>query len=359
MERDQDQSRLLQNELQQALGEGRALRIAGGDSKRFYGNRVDGEILSTRQHRGIIAYEPSELVLTARAGTPLRDIEAAVAASGQMLGFEPPHFGAGATLGGAVASGLSGPRRAYSGALRDFVLGAKVLNGRGEILQFGGQVMKNVAGYDIARLMAGSLGCLGVILEVSLKLLPRPEAEQTLCFALNSRAAAAKANRLLTQAVPLSGACYSDGRLFIRLSGAGETLARCAQTLGGDGGDSDIWAAVKEQTGDFFSASDLPLWRLSVPPATDPAALSAAAAAATLWDWGGALHWIKTRLAADEMRAIAATAGGHATLFRSAQAPGDGVFQPLLPGLKKIHSNLKQAMDPHRLLNPGRMYADF
>ena len=179
-----DQVQLFVDQVRGAVAAKRSLYIVGGGSKVFYGHSAEGDVLETRSHQGIAAYEPTELVITARCGTPLADVEKALADSGQILPFEPPYFAVNATFGGAIASGLSGPRRAanngYYGAVRDYVLGCKIIDGKGDVLSFGGQVMKNVAGYDVSRLMAGSMGTLGVILEVSLKVLPAPVASRTL-----------------------------------------------------------------------------------------------------------------------------------------------------------------------------------
>ena len=210
--------------IREASAQGRALRIRGGGTKDFYGRPVAGEVLDTTAHAGVVSYEPSELVVTVRAGTRLADVEALLAGSGQMLAFEPPHFGAGGTVGGCVAAGLAGPRRATAGGVRDFVLGAKLIDGRGDVLKFGGEVMKNVAGYDVSRFLAGSLGTLGLIVELSLKVLPRPVAEATLRFALDEATALHRLNQWAGQPLPLSASAWQDGVLHLRLSGAGAAV---------------------------------------------------------------------------------------------------------------------------------------
>ncbi|MDB5747444.1 MAG: glcE [Massilia sp.] len=329
-----------------------ALRIRGGGTKDWYGGRLEGEILDTRSHAGIVDYEPTELVITARCGTPLGEIEAVLAERKQMLAFEPPHFGEGATFGGAVAAGLSGPRRANSGAVRDFVLGVKLMDGKGEVLSFGGQVMKNVAGYDVSRLLAGSLGTLGLMLEMSVKVLPRAFAETTLQFDMSEIEAIRKLNEWGGQPLPVSGSCWHDGVLALRLSGARAAVDAAVTSLGGQAmqdGDA-FWAGLREQRHAFFEG-DAPLWRLSVPSTTSAIVLGGA----QLIEWGGAQRWLRGSSAdADSIRRTAAAAGGHATLFRG----GDkaiGVFQPLAPAVARIHERLKTAFDPSHIFNRGRM----
>lgn len=331
------------------------LAIRGSGSKAFYGRDSGGEPLDVSGHRGIVSYEPTELYLTARAGTPLAEIDAALTDSGQMLGCEPPAFGPGATVGGTVAAGLSGPRRPYAGSVRDYVLGVKVLNGRGEVLRFGGQVMKNVAGYDVSRLMTGALGSLGVLLEVSFKVLPRPVAECTLVQEATQTEAIERLNRWAGQPLPLSASAWDDGRLSVRLSGAAAAVEAAARALGGERLDpvaaEAAWAALREQTHAFF-AGDEPLWRLSVAPASAVLALPGA----QLIEWGGAQRWWRGDGEAAGLRARAAAAGGHATRFRGGERSGE-VFQPLAPGLLALQAELKRSFDPHGIFNPGRLYA--
>lgn len=341
-----------------AAGEARrVLCIRGGGSKDFYGGAPRGEVLDTRGCTGIVSYEPSELVITARGGTPLADLEAALAAEGQMLAFEPPHFGAGATLGGCVAAGLSGPRRATAGALRDFVLGVRILDGRGRLLAFGGQVMKNVAGYDVSRLLAGSLGTLGVIMEVSLKVLPRPQREITLEFEAPQARALEMCNRWAGLPLPISATSWHDDQLRVRLSGSESALHAATEKLGGEttGAEEAIgyWTGVREQRDAFF-AGPAPLWRLSLPSVAPPLALPGA----QLIEWGGALRWLRTGADVAAVRGAAHAAGGHATLFRSADRPA-APFAPLAPVLARVHREIKAALDPSGILNPGRLYPEF
>ena len=352
--------------------ERRPLRIAGGGTKSFYGRplavangesaggeaAVPLEVLDCRANRGVISYEPTELVITARCGTPLAELQAMLAADRQCLPFEPPHFGAGATLGGMVAAGLSGPRRMAAGAVRDYVLGATLLTAGGDVLRFGGQVMKNVAGYDVSRLLAGSLGVLGVIAEVSLKVLPLPAAEQTLQFALSEAQATRRCNEWGGQALPVSATLWHEGQLSVRLSGATAAVSAAVARLGGECLPAEqaeaLWLSVREQTHPFFTDAAV-LWRLSLPSATPPLELSGP----QLVEWGGALRWhvpLHDHASSQALRDLVTRVGGSATLFRAGPRATVARFHPLDETVKKIHLRLKQEFDPNRILNPGRMY---
>ena len=340
----------LQEQVRSATASRSPLVIRAGGSKDFYGNETRGERLDPRGYAGIVAHEPTELVITARCGTPLAELEAALDAAGQMLPFEPPHFGPGATVGGCVAAGLAGPRRASAGGVRDYVLGAKLLTGGGEVLSFGGTVMKNVAGYDVARLAAGSLGVLGVITEVSLKVLPKPVAEATLRLEFDEVAALAKMNKWAGRPLPVSATAWRDGVLHVRLSGARAAVAEAQKTIGGevvDGGA--LWRGLREHADAFF-AGEAPLWRLALPSTAEAIDLPGA----QLIEWGGAQRWLRSDAPAGGIRACAAARGGHATLFRGG-ARRD-VFTPLPAPIAAIHKRLKAAFDPAGIFNPGRMY---
>lgn len=333
------------------------LRLRGGGTKDWYGGAGEGEVFDTRAYRGIVDYEPSELVVTARCGTPLAELEAALASRNQMLAFEPPHFGPDATVGGMVASGLSGPRRQGAGALRDFVLGVHVVDGRGQLLRFGGQVMKNVAGYDVSRLMAGSLGTLGLVAEVSLKVLPRPVRETTLVFALGQREALEKLNTWSGQALPISSSAWQDGRLALRLSGANAAVSAATRELGGETmlEADQFWNDLREQRAGFFAGAG-ELWRLALPTTAAPLDLPGR----QLIEWGGGQRWLRNEAGLDgaAIRAAAAGLGGHATLFRGGDKRS-GVFTPLQPALARVHQRLKESFDPAGIFNRARMYNDF
>ena len=340
----------------EAAQRGANLCVRGGGTKDFYGNPARGEPLDTRAHQGIANYEPSELVVTARCGTPLADLERVLGEKGQMLPFEPPRFGVAATIGGCVAAGLSGPRRSSVGPLRDFVLGVRMVDGRGRLLTFGGQVMKNVAGYDVSRLMAGSLGTLGVVLEVSLKLLPLPRSERTLRLELDEGRSIEMSNRWAGRALPISASAWQAGVLAVRLSGAETAVTAAAQELGGEALDADeaarFWQSIREHEAAFFEG-DAPLWRIALPPATPPLGL----AGESLIEWGGAQRWLRSLSDPRELRDAARSAHGHATFFRAPNRTVD-VFTPPDAQTLKLHRGLKAVFDPAGILNPGRLFRD-
>ncbi len=348
-------------QVRQAHAQRTPLVIRGGGSKAFYGNPCSGQPLDVTPLCGISSYEPSELVVTTRAGTPLAELEATLAAHGQWLPFEPPHFGPGSTVGGMVAAGLAGPARASAGGVRDYVLGATVVNGRAEVLSFGGQVMKNVAGYDVSRLLCGSLGVLGVIAEVSLKVLPQPVAQATLRLELDQAQALAKLHRWGGQPLPLSASAWWDGMLVLRLAGARAAVDAACHTLGGEPVEaalaSAFWAGLRDHQDEFFVGArkavqaGAALWRLSLPSTAPVLELSGQ----QLIEWGGAQRWLCTATPAAVLRDTAAAHGGHAVLFRGQDARA-GVFAPLPPVQERIQRELKAAFDPAGIFNRGRMY---
>jgi len=378
--------------VQQAFAEKQALRISGSGSKLLSGRAVSALPLDITMHQGIVEYVPTELVITARAGTPLQELESVLAESGQMLPFEPPHLGEGATLGGTIACGLSGPRRPYAGAARDFTLGTRIINGRGELLRFGGQVMKNVAGYDVSRLMVGAQGTLGVLLDISLKVLPQPACEHTLVIDMDAATAIITMTQLANVALPLTAACHlpatsqQTAQLYLRLSGAKEAVMAAVAFIknkklknkklknrkfrnkepenkqpttfvtenvtekkNGDGQACAFWRDLRERRLPFFTDAGA-LWRLSVPPATP--VFHETLPGECLLDWGGAQRWLKTDASADAVRAATEKTGGHATLLNQHGA----VPAPLSPVLATMHRQVKMAFDPEGILNPGRLY---
>lgn len=349
-----DRTAELTERVRTAISTHRPLAISGGGSKKFLGRHVSGmDELAVTAHSGIINYEPDELIITARAGTPLVEINHVLAQHQQMLPFEPPHYGATATLGGTIACNLSGPRRASAGAARDFVLGVEIINGHGEQLKFGGQVMKNVAGYDVSRLMTGALGTLGVLLNITLKVLPRPAATLTLCHEFNPAEAIVTMNNRAGKPLPMTATAFDGATLYTRIEGSGTAVRAARQRLGGEEHrDADYWSTVREHTHGFFERSQ-PLWRVSIAPAHPPLSLQGK----TFIEWNGALRWIYSDDAPERICAAAQQAGGHATLFRNG-ARDAGVFHPLSPVSLQLHRKLKAAFDPHGIFNPGRMYAE-
>ena len=360
----------------------RPLFVCGGGTKSFYGNhrpvtpQEEHWLLDMTAYSGIVNYHPSELVVTVRAGTSLATLEAELAEQGQMLAFEPPHFGAAATVGGCVAAGLAGPRRMSAGSVRDFVLGARLLDYQGRLLSFGGEVMKNVAGYDISRLLAGSLGILGAIVDVSLKVIPRPFEECTLRFEATQQEALNHFAQWRGEPLAISATSWSPlddagtsmedtarassletaGYVTVRVSGAPPAIRAAKARIGGQVLDAELatlwWTSLREQVHAFFRP-DQPLWRLALPPTTPAQDFGVP----TLIEWGGGQRWLRGKLDAGIIRAQAEKLGGHATLFRPAggPVPEDGVFHPLSSGVDAITRRLKQELDPAGLFNPGRL----
>ncbi|MBD8599641.1 glycolate oxidase subunit GlcE [Pseudomonas sp. CFBP 8772] len=357
---ERDASDALLEQVNQAIQSALPLRIQGANSKVFLGREVAGDVLDTRIHSGIVTYDPTELVITARAGTPLSVLNAALEDAGQMLPCEPPSYsrgdadasGAGdGTVGGMVAAGLSGPRRPWSGSVRDFVLGTRVITGLGKHLRFGGEVMKNVAGYDLSRLMAGSFGCLGLITEVSLKVLPKPRLCTSIALEMDSATALARLAQWGQEPLPISAASHDGRVLRLRLEGGEGSVAAAHERLGGESIDPAYWRALNEHRLEFFT-DGRPLWRLSLPVST--AALDLPGD--QLIDWAGAQRWLKSDASGSEIRRIASAAGGHATCF--SHGVDDSPFQPLATPLLRYHRQLKAQLDPHGVFNPGRMYAE-
>lgn len=340
----------------QAFSDSKPVNISGGASKNFLGLQADSaDKLSTSGHRGITSYEPSELVITARAGTTLAELRTTLAEHRQMLPFEPPAFADSATIGGTIACGLSGPARPYIGAARDFVLGCTIVNGKGQQLTFGGQVMKNVAGYDVTRLMTGAMGTLGVLLDVSMKVLPVAETETTMVQNTDTDAAIASMQSLAGKSLPVTASAYYDGKLYYRLAGSPTAVNAAAAKIGGNAVDNnDFWQTLREHTHAFFNGNDLPLWRMSVPALTPELGLPGT----TLYDWAGMQRWIYSDADATQIRDIASKAGGHAQLFRADASlqKSAGVNHPPSSAIMKLHHNLKQEFDPAGILNPGRLY---
>lgn len=339
-----------QTNIKAAAAKGSKLAIRGSGSKFFCSPAISGEPIDTREHAGIIEYEPNELVIVVRCGTRVADVEKAMADAGQMLAFEPPHFGENATIGGMVATGLSGPRRPYAGALRDFVLGCKVLDGKGDHLSFGGKVMKNVAGFDVSRLLTGSYGTLGVITEAAFKCLPLPKAQQTRVFEMDANTAIERMNRWYAVANPITATAWVAGSLYVRLAGAEPSVRSAAANLGGEllADDAAWWRDWREQKHGFF-AIDTPLIRVACMSTAPSHALVKNAQQAI--DWGGAQRWLScstTDLV--EVRKWAQANGGSASVFRGAASNADRT-EALQPALAAVQEKIKASFDPYNIFS--------
>lgn len=348
MSENNDKTELLCDQVTRACSSKTPLAIRAGNSKSFYGRNVQGDPLTIDGHQGILSYKASELVITARSGTRISDIESTLHEQGQQLAFEPPRHSDQATIGGAIACGLSGPARPFRGAARDFVLGAKIINGKGELMQFGGQVMKNVAGYDVSRLMVGAQGTLGVILEVSLKVLPKAEAETTLVFEIDAVEGHKMLRDWLGNGHPVTASCHYQGMLSVRLSSTENSIGNAHRKMGGEVIASDLWQQLRHQSHPCFQQHNL--WRLSVPPA---AAIHNEDD--QLIEWGGALRW---KVSNNELFEKAQRLGGHATRYNIKSNPPDEIFQPLQAQMLTIHKRIKHALDPNNILNPARLYKE-
>ncbi len=346
----------LKSQVAEALSHKTSLRIVGGNSKSFYGNNVKGEIISTAEHTGIIEYQPSELVVTVRSGTKLSDLEAELKSNRQMLAFEPPQHDKNTTIGGVIACAMSGPRRVAAGSARDFVLGTTIINGKAEKLKFGGQVMKNVAGYDASRLMVGAQGTLGLLLDLSLKVLPVSETETTLKLSLNILEATNCTRQWIKQGLPVSASSHYKNTLHIRLSSTSsaveESIKIISRTHENEEIDNAYWLDVKNQLHSFFNSSKN-LWRFSHRAASEILNTHEN----TYYEWNGALCWINS---SEDLHTLAEKNEANATRYpvHSTNEQNTDLFQPLQSGLQKIHKNLKQAFDPENILNSGRIYTD-
>ena len=355
----------LREQVLDAARQQHTILIEGGGTKNFYGNHAPhstsaGVTLKLSALHGIINYQPTELVVTAWAGTPLQEVIDTLAASAQMLAFDPPAFGAQATLGGCVAAGLAGPGRYSGGPVKDYVLGTHLLTASGSVLKFGGEVMKNVAGYDVSRLLVGSMGMFGALTQVSVKVAPMPQEVCTLAFVLDEASALALCHGWRAQPLPISATAWestegTSGCLKVRLAGAGAALKTARLKMGGqvlpDAQALEYWTALREQNLAFFATPTL--WRLAVAPGMPALNLGP-----TLIEWGGGQRWVASALDATTVRRVAEQAGGHATLFRSSSdqtMPDQGVFHPLTDGVLAVVQRLKQEFDPLGLFNPGRL----
>lgn len=349
----------LQQQVTQAASASTRLTIQAGGSKSFLGTLNDATQLNLSSHSGIISYEPTELVITARSGTTLEALNTTLAESGQSLAFEPPAFGASATIGGTIACAMAGPAKPYLGGTRDYILGCHILNGRGELLKFGGEVMKNVAGYDVSRLMTGAMGTLGVLMDVSIKVLPTPEQSITLAYPTDAASAIEEMQTLAGLGLPVTASAYIGDTLYTRVSGTEASITASAKKIKGELSDQpDLWRELREQTLPFFDLTEnQTLWRISTPALTPPLNLNGE----WLYDWAGMQRWLITEDSASSVRSIAQSAGGHATIFRSTDAlkRAEGTFHPLPGPLLALHKRLKQEFDPNGVFNHQRLFQEF
>jgi glycolate oxidase FAD binding subunit len=351
----QDAIELWQQQIKEAAARGGKLTPRGGGTKAFLAPSHAGDAashagdtldtLDTRAHAGIVEYDPKELVIVVKCGTRVADVEKTMADAGQMLAFEPPHFGEAATIGGLVATGISGPRRAYAGSVRDFVLGAKVIDGKGDHLAFGGKVMKNVAGFDVSRLLTGSFGTFGAITEVAFKCLPLPKAQETRVFEMNSAQAIDAMNRWYAEADPITATTWVNGKLYVRFAGAQPAVATAVKKRGGDALENDAvwWGDWREQRHAFFTN------------ATEMHRVSCKSTATVLDDvacaieWSGALRWLQANEeTVAKVRYWATRAGGHASVWRGATTHASAA-QSLSEPLIAVHAKLKTSFDPYNV----------
>lgn len=351
-----DQIQTIQEQVLQARSNGQKLNIVGGGSKSFMGRQSDADAstLSLAEHTGVVEYHPVELVLTVRAGTTLKEIEAVLAEQGQCLHFEPPHFGDASTIGGTLACNLSGPARPWTGSVRDQVLGIRLLNGKGEHLRFGGQVMKNVAGYDVSRLQAGAMGTLGVITEISLKVMPKPAATVTLVREMAMDEVVEYMNRRAGEPKPITGACWVDGKVYLRLAGAKSAVEATAEKWGGGvmaEGDQ-FWREVQDMQHGFFDDPEAPLWRFSL----DSTARTPKLGGPWMIDWVGSQRWYRGQASLSDLEPLARAAGGQVSLFRGGDRTAE-VMQSQPEALKTIQRRVKHSFDPDGIFNPGRLYS--
>ncbi|MCP4491311.1 MAG: glycolate oxidase subunit GlcE [Gammaproteobacteria bacterium] len=345
--RQHDLEQAFQDRIRESVANAQALQIVGNGTKNFYGNASEGECLEVSAHSGVIDYDPAELVITLRGGCKLHEVEALLAEQGQMFGFEPPHFSSQASIGGMIASGLCGPRRAFAGGIRDYILGVKLLDGRGNVLNFGGRVIKNVAGFDVSRFMVGTMGTLGVLLEVSIRVMPKFEIEQTLILRHSSAEQHIQwVNELAGQPLPVSASVWHQQQSFIRLSGSEQGVSHAVKKIGGEK-TADIWTTLREQSHAFFEGQSNVV-RISLPPTTHFQLDQN-----QLIEWGGAQRWLVGDIDYATLRDRLQRFNGGLCIFRGTS---ESAFQPLDESMQALHRNLKSKFDPARIFNRGRLY---
>ena len=353
-----DCSKHIADQIRDAGARRQKLKIVGHDSKHFLGRDTVGEELSLKEHAGVVSYKPAELVISVRAGTAIEEIDKVLSESGQMLASDPPKFDGKGSIGGSLACNLSGPGRPWTGSLRDAVLGVTIIDGRGESLKFGGQVMKNVAGYDVSRLQAGAMGCLGVIAEISLKVMPKPDATATVAIEMVDPSSSIRyINELCGTSLPITGACWDNGWQYVRFQGAGRAVEKAISEILQSRSDArqihsevNYWESLRDHEHDFFSSPDK-IWRYSVKSTTE-----LQKDGSSLVDWGGAQRWVRADGSVDNMAKECDGRAGKVSLFRGRESHED-VCHPMAEPLQQLHKGLKSRFDPDFLLNPGRLYS--
>ncbi|MDD1793201.1 glycolate oxidase subunit GlcE [Enterovibrio sp. ZSDZ42] len=356
-----DISTSLCEQVQDARADNTPLNLIGGNTKTFIGREATGRPVSLTGHSGVTAYHPSELVITARAGTRITELQSVLAEHNQMLVGEPPAFEGKATLGGSIACNISGASRPFYGSLRDAILGVTLINGFGEPLRFGGQVMKNVAGYDLSRLQAGAMGAFGILTDISLRVMPKPESVETLVLKMDTPQAITFMRQRVSSGYPLSGAAWVDGHLYIRLAGTAPNVGYYSRKLGGESlpHQSLFWRSIRNFRHPFFSHNGH-LYRLSI----DAAAPHFTRFENTLVDWAGNIRWVVTDENHESISELAKNNGGHVARYRSKSFGNrqkdnhnGECFQTLSPAHQRLHKSLKAAFDPQNLFNSGRLYS--
>ena len=343
----------LLEQVRDATAEERALNVCGGNSKQHLGREPTGDPFDMSTYSGVVDYQPSELVITVRAGTTISDLQNALAEENQVLASEPPEFGGKATVGGTLACNLSGPSRPWQGSIRDHVLGVRIINGKAEHLRFGGQVMKNVAGYDVSRLMAGAMGTLGILTEVTLKVMPKPAATMTVCRPLDASGALRAMNDLSRAPLPINGASWCDGNLYVRLAGPASVIAAAARQIDGSPVSDDLgfWAGLREMSLPFFAGTE-DAWCIALRATHDHFMPEAD----WLFDWRGSRRWLAADCDHDTLGRLVADAGGEVWRMRGGGNAGE-VFPARSEAYRNMLVRLKQALDPAGIFNPGRLYS--
>lgn len=359
-----DVSQQLIDQVKTAIADKTSVRIQGGGTKSGLGRAVDSttQLISTSEHSGVVQYKPVELIMTVRGGTTLAEIDSELAKNKQMLACDPRRFGGQATIAGSLAANQSGHARPWFGSLRDHVLGIKLINGQAEHCRFGGQVMKNVAGYDVARLQAGAMGAFGLISEVSFKVLPKPEMCVSMSLETGASEAIALMNKLSGTSKPITAVSWVDGTVYFRLEGpskAVEATTKQWQSKHGlaildDSTASILWESLREHEHDFFAGTEKEksLWKFSVNAAADHISQDAAWA----FDWCGSQRWLVGEFSLEELAEHAYKMGGEVQLYSGGDRQQE-LSIPRSAAVKQLMQNLKNSFDPENIFNSGRLYS--